>query len=100
MLIISLVIIIISAFLGYIIGRIGDYYINFWIKDPNWVPDHWTYGLIMMIGSIILLDGNWEMIIFSFGAGVLISDLKDFLKLKLYGSDNKTKESRKFWHID
>ncbi|MFA6190314.1 MAG: hypothetical protein WC711_02240 [Candidatus Staskawiczbacteria bacterium] len=99
-LIVGLVIVLASGFLGYIIGRLGHYYVNFWIGDPNWAPDHWIYGLILMIIGLAFFSDNIELLIFSFGAGVLISDLRDFCKLKFYGSDNETKESRKFWHID
>jgi hypothetical protein len=90
----------ISAFIGYLIGRIGDNYINFWIGDPHWTPDHWIYGLILMIIGPLFFRNYWGLYIFSFGLGHLVSDLKDFLNLKFYGSDNKTKAQRRFWHID
>ena len=86
--------------MGYLIGRWGDYYLNFWLKDPAWAPHHWIYGLILMIIGIFFLKNNLALWIFSFGAGLLISDLKDFLNLKFIGSDKKDKSQRRFWHID
>ncbi|MDO8486270.1 MAG: hypothetical protein Q7S77_01045 [Candidatus Staskawiczbacteria bacterium] len=86
--------------LGYVIGRWADNYLNFWIGDPHWVPDHWIYGLLLMIISLFIIESYWAMYIFSFGLGHFISDLKDFLNLKFYGSDNKDKSQRRFWHID
>ena len=88
------------GFFGYVIGRWADNYLNFWIGDPDWLPDHWVYGLSMMIASPIFFGGYLAISMFSFGLGHFISDLKDFLNLKFYGSDNKDKPSRRFWHID
>jgi hypothetical protein len=92
--------VILAALAGFIIGRIGDYYVNFWIGDPNWVPDHWTYGLLLMIIGLLFFHNNLEILIFSFGVGILVSDLRDCCNLKFFGSDGKTKDNRKFWHID
>lgn len=88
------------ALLGYLIGRFSDNYINFWIKDPNWLPDHWIYGLILMIAGTILFKNTSGLWILSFGTGIFISDPKDFLKLKFYGSDKKDRSKTRFWHID
>jgi len=89
-----------AGFLGYLIGRWGDHYLNFWMKDPGWAPHHWIYGLILMAAGLFLLKNNLEVWIFSFGTGLFISDLKDFLDLKFIGKDNKEKNQRRFWHID
>jgi hypothetical protein len=90
---------LLAAFLGYLIGRWGDYYLNFWLKDPP-APHHWIYGLIIMIIGAFYFKDGLGLWIFSFGAGLFVSDLKDFLDLKFWGRDGKTKESRKFWSID
>ena len=37
-------------------------------------------------------------LLFAFGMGLIISDLKDFLELKIWGVDDV--EVLKFWHID
>lgn len=89
-----------TGFLGYVIGRWGDNYLNFWIGDPHWLPDHWIYGLILMVIGSFMIESYWGPYIFSAGLGHFISDLKDFLNLKFYGSDNKDKSQRRFWHID
>jgi hypothetical protein len=89
-----------AAFLGYLIGRWGDYYLNFWLKDPSWAPHHWIYGLILIVISLLFLKDNLELWTISFGAGLFVSDLKDFLELKFIGKDNKDKSERRFWHID
>ena len=99
MLAINILSILLAGLLGYIIGRIGDYYINFWIKDPWWIPHHWIYGLALMIVSLFIFPDYWKLI-FSFGVGHFVSDLKDFLELKIFGSDNKDKVTRRFWHVD
>jgi hypothetical protein len=97
---ISIIIFLVIGFLGYLIGRFGDYYLNFWMKDPSWAPHHWIYGLILIgIGSYFF-GNNLSLWLISFGIGLFISDLKDFLELKIIGSDNKIKSQRKFWHID
>ena len=100
MLVLNIIFFLITAFLGYLIGRFGDYYLNFWMKDPSWAPHHWIYGLILMIIGIFYFKNDLGLWIFSFGLGLFISDLKDFLDLKFVGSDKKGKSQRKFWHID
>lgn len=100
MIILNIVNFLAAAFLGYLIGRWGDNYLNFWLKDPSWAPHHWIYGLILMIVGLFFFKNNLEVWIFSFGLGLFISDLKDFLDLKLIGKDNKDKSQRRFWHID
>jgi hypothetical protein len=100
MIILNTINFIAAAFLGYLLGRWGDYYLNFWLKDPNWTPHHWIYGLILMIVGLFLFKNNLGLWIFSFGLGLFVSDLKDFLNLKFIGKDGKEKSQRKFWHID
>lgn len=100
MLIISIINFLVAGFLGYIAGRFGDYYLNFWLKDPAWVPHHWIFGLIMVIAGLFFFKDNLGLWIFSFGLGLFISDLKDFLNFKFIEPDRKTKENRKFWNID
>ena len=97
---ISIIIILLVGFLGYVIGRFGDYYLNFWMKDPSWAPHHWIYGLILVALGSYFFGNNISLWLISFGIGLFISDLKDFLELKVIGSDNKIKSQRKFWHID
>ena len=81
-----------AAFLGYLLGRWGDNYLNFWLKDPAWAPHHWIYGAMLMVVALFFFKNNLELLIFYFGAGLLISDLKDFLDLKFIGKDNKIKK--------
>jgi len=89
---------LVVAFLGYVIGRFGDYYLNFWINDPP-APHHWIYGLVLIPAGSFYLE-SLGVLIMSFGFGLFISDLKDFLDFKFWGKDGKTKEVRRFWHID
>jgi hypothetical protein len=81
--------VIFSGLFGYLIGRFSDNYLNLWMKDPWWTPHHWIYGPILAIAGIFLLDDNWGLLIFSFGIGLWVSDFKDYLDLKFFGSDNK-----------
>lgn len=99
MVILSIINFLVSALIGYLIGRWSDYYLNFWLKDPSWAPHHWIYGLILMVAGLVLRNdlGLW---MFFFGAGLFISDLQDFLDLKFIGKDNKDKSQRRFWHIN
>jgi len=70
------------------------------MKDPNWAPDHWIYGAILVIIGLLLFKNNLGLWIFSFGMGLFVSDLKDFSNLKFFGSDKKDLSKRRFWHID
>ncbi len=96
----GLIIFFAVGFVGFVVGRIGDNYVNFWIGDPAWLPDHWIYGLILMIIGAWMWQSYIGFCLFSFGLGHFISDLKDFANLKFYGADGKEKGSVKFWHID
>lgn len=95
-----LVIFVVMSFLGYVVGRWADNYVNFWMGDPDWTPDHWIYGLVLMYAGILIFDGYIELYLFSFGLGHFISDLHDFLHLKFFGKDNKRRDKVAFWHID
>ena len=88
------------GFIGFAVGRIGDNYVNFWIGDPKWLPDHWIYGLILMVIGAWMWQSYLGFSLFAFGLGHFISDLKDFYNLKFYGPDNKERGSVRFWHID
>ena len=83
--------------LGYLLGRVGHCYINVWIGDPAWVPHHWIYGAFFMMGSFYF-PLVWLILIFFFGLGHFISDLKDFLDLKFFCSDGDGE--KRFFHID
>jgi len=99
MIILTLVNFLFAAFLGYIIGRWGDYHLNFLLDDPP-TPHHWIYGLVLITTGSFYLGNSLGLWLISFGAGIFVSDLKDFLKLKVWGKDNKTHQTRNFWHID
>ena len=100
MLFLSIIDIVALAFLGYLLGRFGDYYVNFWMNDPSWTPHHWIYGFILIIIGIFYFKYNLGIWALAFGVGLLISDLKDFWEMKFFEPDRKTKETRRFWHID
>src|SRR3989338_4912663 len=93
---------LLAGFLGYVIGRWGDNYLNFWIGNRSWYyyfPDHWIYGLILMIVGLFVFTTSLGWLVFSFGLGHFISDLKDFWNLKFYGSDGKDKSKVRVLHI-
>jgi len=79
---------IVAAFIGYIIGRIGDYYAGHWDFFH-----HWIYGVILMCIGIFT-----NIFVWSFGLGLFISDFKDFYNCKIYGPDRKT--IKRFWGFD
>ena len=81
------------AFVGYAIGRIGHIYgghLN--------TPDHWIYGLILMILGFVFYEHILGLLAFYFAIGHFISDFKDFLHLKFIGPDKVIE--KKFWGID
>lgn len=84
----EIVIYLIISFLGFAIGRIG-HILGGHLKSPH----HWIYGLILTIVGLFLRKNPWGIPIFSFGAGLFISDLKDFLALKFYGVDDVKERS-------
>ena len=100
MIILDIIIFLLFTFLGYLIGRWGDNYLNFWLKDPSWAPHHWIYGLVLVAFGTFYLASSLGLIAISFGIGLFISDLKDFLELKVIGPDGKSIAQRRFWHID
>jgi hypothetical protein len=81
------------AFIGYSIGRIG-HVLGGHLKSPH----HWIYGLALVIVGIFFYGKFLGVSIISFGIGLFISDLKDFLNMEIYGMDKVKK--RKFWRID
>lgn len=81
------------VFLGYVIGRIG-HILGGHLKSPH----HWIYGLILIIVGIIFRKNFWGILALSFGIGLFISDLRDFLSLRFYGVDDV--KIKKFWGID
>jgi len=80
------------GFLGYAIGRIGHIYLG---KTDG--PHHWIYGALMFVPGLYVFN-LYIFLLFAFGMGLIISDLKDFLELKIWGVDDV--EVLKFWHID
>jgi len=100
MLILSIANFLLALFLGYLMGRVGDYYLNFWLEDPSWAPHHWIYGLILVILGAFIFKNNLGLWMISFGIGLFVSDLKDFSNFRFFGKDNKNRDQRKFWHID
>ncbi|KKQ73165.1 MAG: hypothetical protein US94_C0037G0009 [Berkelbacteria bacterium GW2011_GWB1_38_5] len=80
-------------FLGFAVGRVG-HILGGQLKSPH----HWIYGLILIIVGIIFRKNTWGIWALSFGIGLFISDLKDFMTLKFYGVDDV--KIKKFWEID
>ena len=98
MLIFQILIYFIVVFMGYIVGRWAHYCLNVWLKNPSWAPHHWIYGLILMIVGLIFYREFIGLLVFSFGLGHFISDLKDFLQLEFIGADKEGE--KKFWGIN
>ena len=90
---ITTIIILISIFIGFAIGRYGDKIGGHWRG-----PHHWIYGLMAIAAGIIYFEGLAMIATVAFGIGVFVSDLKDFLLLRVYGVDVPHKW--KFWNID
>ena len=54
MVIFTIIIFLAVGFLGYVIGRWGDNYLNVWMGDLSWTPDHWMYGFMLMPAGFLL----------------------------------------------
>jgi hypothetical protein len=81
------------AFIGYIVGRIGDYFAGHWDFFH-----HWVYGAILLVIALLF---NYNLYLFYlgfFGLGLIISDFDDLLHLRIYGPDKKI--SNRFWGFD
>ena len=90
---IIIIIIAVSAFIGFASGRLGDKY-----GGHLTGPHHWIYGLILAIVGIIYINHLSGIAALSLGFGHFISDLSDFLHFRLWGVDIPHKW--KFWNID
>lgn len=88
----TIAIITLYFLLGFALGRFGDRY-----GGHLDVLHHWIYGLLMMLLSINL-PGPWLALAgWSCGFGVFISDLNDFLHLRIGGAD--VPHAWRFWSI-
>ena len=85
--------IILFLFLGYLIGRIGDYFAGHW----NFFH-HWIYGIVLMIVGLVYINKTLLFYAYEFGLGLIISDLDNLLHFRVYGPDKK--KARRFWGFD
>lgn len=90
---ITILILLATSFLGFAIGRLGDK----WGGHLN-TPHHWIYGLILIILGVVFFKETLGIMALGFGIGHFISDLDDFLHLRFYGPDEP--HEWKFWSID
>ena len=81
------------VFVGYVVGRIGHI-----TRGHLKTLHHWIYGLVLLIIGLVFCESLWGLYILSFGAGLFISDLRDFFDLKFYGVDKDG--IKKFWEVD
>jgi len=98
MLAMKIFLLLIAAAVGYSLGRWGHYHLNIWLKNPSWAPHHWIFGLLLM-AAVPFYPSTIKWMIFFFGLGLFISDLKDFLMMKVVGPDDED-ETKKFFGID
>ena len=88
----------VAGFLGYVSGRLGHWWLNPLCNNPSWAPHHWIYGLLLIaLGVHLAGDIGWY--IAAFGVGCFISDIKDFLNGEVIGPDDDT-HPPKFWGFD
>ena len=83
------------CFVGYLIGRIGD-----WYGGHLDTFHHWIYGILLVIIGVLgfVFKDDFSDFILSFGIGLVISDLKDLFHFRIFGPDKKV--VKKFWGID
>lgn len=85
-----LIIGVISAFIGFAIGRLGDKYgghLN--------TLHHWVHGLVLIIIGVVYINKWIGMLCFSFGIGHFISDFDDFMNMRVWCADKPHKWN--FW---
>ena len=90
----SLLVLLVVAFAGYAISRIGHIY-----GGHLRTPHHWIYGVLAIIVGAIFFNEVWAPWIIAFGIGHAMSDAKDMLAFQF---DLKPDQVRvkKFWGID
>jgi len=93
-----MIIYILMAFAGYILGRFGHVYLNVWTGNSKWFPHHWIYGVLLIILGIIYWHTLLAQYSLYFGIGLFVSDLKDFLGMKFFEPDKEG--PKRFWDID
>ena len=81
-----------TLFVGFAIGRFGDKY-----GGSLNAPHHWIYGLLLVAAGLIFISSRLGAPSFFFGIGHFVSDLDDFLHLRIWGVDKPHKW--KFWSI-
>ncbi|MBC8495327.1 hypothetical protein H8D36_04190 [archaeon] len=82
----------IIVFIGFGAGRFGDRIGGSWN-----CPHHWILGLILVIIGAFYTHNFWGLTVITFGAGFFVSDLDDFLHMRIYGPDEPHKW--RFWSI-
>lgn len=87
-----------SLLLGYLIGRWSHWYLNDKVGNPAWVPHHWLTGMALVIIGLVFPANPYRWYFVAFGAGLFISDLKDFLLMRFFRPDDPG--PKRFWHID
>ena len=81
------------GFIGYAIGRLGSILWGHLDTLHHWVP-----AIVIILIAPIWRKNWWWVLLLSFGIGLLISDLDDFLNLRVWGVD--VHEDQHFWGID
>lgn len=87
-----LILILGGSLVGFTAGRLGDK----WGGHLN-VPHHWIYGVLSFNVGLFLLSSWAGVLLPSFGVGHFISDLDDFLHMRVIGVDEP--HEWKFWSI-
>ncbi|MFA5878211.1 MAG: hypothetical protein WC845_02485 [Candidatus Staskawiczbacteria bacterium] len=86
------------GFIGFAIGRVG----HILGGQVAWIPHHWIFGLILLSAGLVCLlfkrGRNIGYYLIFFGAGVFISDFRDFTLGRVWELDDVT--ILKFWGVD
>jgi len=86
------------AFIGFSLGRIGHIVGG----QIPWIPHHWIFGLILVVAGLVCFLFKKARItgyyLIFFGAGVFISDFRDFVLGRVWELDDVT--ILKFWAVD
>ncbi len=89
---------LLAFFAGFAVGRIG----HILGGQIMWIPHHWIFGLTIILAGIACIFFKklkyLAIILVFIGAGIFVSDFRDFLLLRVWEPDDTT--VLKFWAVN
>lgn len=82
----------VGILVGFVVGRLGDR----WGGNIN-APHHWIYGIALVFIGVVYVGTLIGALLFYLGVGHFVSDLEDFLHMRVWGADKPHKW--RFWSL-